>query len=83
LDHELQRAVFPAWPGDAACRITCLREALGRRPGRDEMAAAMAEAWSACFGGPCRQAEATPQELSEAERLVTVRYGKPEWTEER
>jgi lipoate-protein ligase A len=83
LDHELQRAVFPAWPPDAARRITCLRELLGRRPGPDELAAALGAAWSARFGGPCRYAEATPSELSEAERLVAVRYGKPEWTDDR
>lgn len=83
LDHEFQRELFPAWPADAARRMTCLSELLGRRPAPEELFAALAEAWGSCFGGPCRWGEATPLELAEAERLVAVRYGRAEWTEAR
>lgn len=80
VDHALHGAVFPGWSQTEARGVTCLAEALGRRPEGAELVAALEAAWSAVIGVACHPGVLTPAERTEALRLVEHRYGSPDWT---
>lgn len=83
LDETLHRDLFPGWPRGGAAEVTCLREILGRRPGGEELIAAMGGAWEAEVGGPLHPGRLTPGERQEALRLMECRYATASWTWQR
>jgi lipoyl(octanoyl) transferase len=74
------RAVFPGVE-DPLAEVTTLAAVLGRRPGFDEVVAALAAGLGEALG-PLAPGGLSPAEAALAERLVAEKYGSDEWTRE-
>jgi lipoate-protein ligase A len=73
-------AVFPG-VADLLAGITTVAAVLGRRPGFDEVAEALAAGLASVLG-PLRPGGLSPAEAARAERLVAEKYGTEAWTRE-
>jgi lipoyl(octanoyl) transferase len=74
------RAVFPS-VADPLAGITTVAAVLGRRPGFDEVADALAAGLAGVLG-PLRPGGLSPAETARVEQLVTEKYGTEAWTRE-
>ena len=74
------RAVFPG-VADPLAGITTVAAVLGRRPGFDEVADALAAGLAGVLG-PLRPGGLSPGETARVERLVAEKYGTEAWTHE-
>jgi lipoyl(octanoyl) transferase len=72
------RAVFPGVE-DPLAEVTTLAAVLGRRPGFDEVVAALAAGVGEVLG-PLAPGGLSPAETALAERLVAEKYGSDAWT---
>jgi lipoyl(octanoyl) transferase len=80
VDAERLRALFPA-EGDPLAGMTTIEAAIGRRPGFDEAAAALAEGFTRAHGIELRPGGLARSEQELADRLVRDKYGTAEWNE--
>ena len=78
FDPGLHAALFPDWNEAAAERVTCLA-ALAPGIDRQTVEAALMAGWSEVLG-PGASGTLTPDERTEAQRLVRYRYGNADWT---
>jgi lipoate-protein ligase A len=78
VDATRLRMIFPSTP-DPLAPLTTLETALGRRPGFDEVAAALVAAFEAEHGLALKPGGLTPEEDARAEALVRERYATPAW----
>jgi len=78
-DPARLRAVFPA-ARDPLAGMTTLEAALGRRPGFDETAAALAEAFRRVHGIDLSPGGLSAAEAEAAERLAEGKYRSVAWT---
>ena len=71
------------FPGvaDPLAGITTVAAVLGRRPGFDEIAGALAAGLAGVLG-PLRPGGLSPAEAARAEQLVAEKYGTDAWTRE-
>jgi len=81
-DAERVRTLFPG-EGDPLAGMTTIEQAIGRRPGFDETAAALAEGFRAAHGLELRPGGLAAREQAWLERLVREKYGTAEWNERR
>jgi lipoate-protein ligase A len=75
VDEPRLRALFPTTP-DPLATLTTLEAAIGRRPGFDEVARGLAEAFEAEHGLTLAPGGLSADETARVERLVGERYGR-------
>jgi lipoyl(octanoyl) transferase len=80
FDPPLQRAVFPAWPGDPSEGVAWLAALLGGMPPPGAVEAALADGWAAAAGEVSAPGALTPEEEQAARDLIRSRYGNRDWT---
>ena len=73
------RTVFPC-EADPATAMTTLADALGRSPGFDAVAEALAAGLAEALGAPLVPAGLSPDESALVEALVAGKYGTEAWT---
>jgi lipoate-protein ligase A len=78
VDEERLRAVFPT-TGDPLATMTTIEAALGRRPGFDAVAEALAAAFEAEHGIRLAPGGLGTGEAAAVEALVRERYATPTW----
>lgn len=79
-DAERVRALFPG-EGDPLAEMTTIEQATGRRPGFDEVAAALAAAFESVHGIELRPGGLAPAEARLADGLVRDKYATADWNE--
>jgi lipoate-protein ligase A len=79
-DAERVRTLFPG-EGDPLAGMTTIEQAIGRRPGFDETAAALAEGFRAVHGLALEPGGLTAREQALVDRLAREKYGTARWNE--